>query len=148
MTVHTNLSRHDNAVLNGGTAGNADLRREQHVPANMNTMANLHQVVDLRSGLYPRLANSRTVDCDMGSNFNIVLDDHIPHLRNLLVRAVRSLGKPVAVAADHRGILQHHAVAEHYSLPDSDVRMNHAIGANDHTGTKRDVGVNNSPRPN
>ena len=147
MTVHTDLSRQNNSVLNGGTTGNTDLGRKQHVPANMNAMADLHQVIDLRSGLYPCLTNSGTVHRDMGPNFNIVLDNHIPHLWNLLVRAVRPLGKPEAVAAYHRGVLQHHAVTEHYSLTHSDVRVNHAIGPDNHTGTKRNVRMNNGPWP-
>ena len=106
------------AVADHGAAGNADLRREQHVLAEHHAVRDLHQVVDLRAGLDPRLAHRRPIDRRVGADLDVVFDHDRRGLRNLFVRAIRPLREAVAVAADHGAVLDDHARADRAPLAD------------------------------
>ena len=56
------------------------------------------------------------VDGGEGADLHVVLDHHDADLRDLLVAAVRVAREAEAVAADHRAVLHHHAVAEPAAL--------------------------------
>ena len=118
MAADANLAAELDAVANHGAAGDADLRREQYVPAKDHAVRNLHEVVDLRARLDPRLADRRPIDRRVGADLDIVLDHDRRGLRDLFVRAVRTRREAVAVAADHGAVLDDHARADGAALAD------------------------------
>ena len=123
-----------------GAAGDADLRGHQHVAADGDAVADLHEVVDLRARLDARLADRRTIDRRVRAELDVVFDDDGGDLRDLLVRAVAAADEAVAVAADHDAVLQDDAIADRHALADRDVGMDHAVGADARAGADRDVG--------
>ena len=51
-------------------------------------MRDLHEVVDLRAGADPRLADRRPIDRRVGADLDVVFDDDVGVLRDLQMRAV------------------------------------------------------------
>ncbi len=68
--------------------------------ADLHVVCNLHQIVDLRATTDPGLAESRTIDADVGAELDIVLENDDPDLRHLVVDAVNGR-ETKAVGADH-----------------------------------------------
>jgi hypothetical protein len=88
------------------------LRGEQHVLAEHDAVAHLDEVIELRPGLDPRLADGRPIDGRVGANLDIVFDHDRARLRNLLMRSIGARRKPVAIAAHHRAVLDDHPRAD------------------------------------
>src|SRR4030095_2198745 len=132
-------------IVDVSTAGDADLGGQQHVAADGDTVANLHEIVDLRARLDARFADRRTIDRRVRAQFHIVFDDDGGHLRDLFVGAVTATDEPVTVAADHDAVLQHDAIAERHALSDRDVRMDHTVRPDASTRTDSDVGKDDRP---
>ena len=114
-------------ILDRRAAGNSDLRREQHVAADRHAVRDLHEVVDLRSGADPRLADGGAIDRRIRPNLHVVFDDDIADLRDLLVSAIRACGEAEAIAADDRAVLNDDAVAELHAFPDRNLGVDHAV---------------------
>ena len=112
MAADADLAAEHHVVADLGAAGDADLRRHQHVAPDAHAVRDLHQVVDLGAGLDARLADRRTIDGGVRAELDVVLDDDGGDLRNLLVRAVAPADEAVAVAADDDAVLQDDAVAD------------------------------------
>ena len=89
MARHADLSRQRDVVADRGAAGDADLRDQQRVPADVHAVADLNEVVDFGAGLNPRFADGRPIDRRVRADFDIVFDDDARRLRNFLVGAVR-----------------------------------------------------------
>ena len=87
-------------------AGDADLRGQQHAAADRDAVRDLHEVVDLRAGADPRLADRRPIDRRVGADLDVVFDDDVGVLRDLQVRAVRLPREAEAVAADDGAVVQ------------------------------------------
>ena len=118
-------------VADRRAAGDADLRRQQGVPPDVHAVADLHEVVDLGAGLNARFADGGPIDRRVRADLDVVFDDDDAGLRNLLVRAVGAPDEAVAVGADHRAVLDDHAVADDDALADGHVRVNDAVVADD-----------------
>ena len=108
--VDAGLPGHHHVVVDRRAAGDADLRREQHVAADLHAVRDLHEVVDLGAGRDARLADRRTIDRRVRADLDVVFDDDAADLRNLQVRAVRPAREAEAVAADHGAVVHDDAV--------------------------------------
>ena len=73
--------------------------------ADGHAVGDLHQVVDLRARLDPRLAHRRPIDRRVGADLDVVFDHDDRRLRDLLVRAVGVVREAEAVAANHGAVL-------------------------------------------
>ena len=104
-------------------------------------MAYLYEVVDFRAGLNAGFANRGAIDGRIGADLHIVFDHHDAGLGNLLVRAVGTADESIAVAADHRAVLQHHAMADDDPLANRDLRVNDAVIADRRAVADRHVRV-------
>ena len=111
------------------------------VAAHRDAVRDLHQVVDLRAGANPRLADRRPIDRRIGADLHVVFDHDAADLRNLVVGAVGAPREPEPVAPDDRAVLQDDAVADDDALADRDTRVHDAVVADDRAGADRDVRV-------
>src|SRR5512138_1253022 len=121
MPADADLAAKHHIVLDVRAAGDTHLRRHQHVASDADAVTDLHEVVDLRARLDPRLADGRTIDSGVRAQFDVVLEHHGRHLRDLRVRTVAAADEAVPVAADDDAVLQHHAIADGHALADGDV---------------------------
>ena len=119
VAADADLAAEHHAVADHGAAGNADLRRQQRrcwpstTPCAICTRLSIFV-----PGLDARLADRRPIDRRVGADLDVVFDHHRRRLRNLFVRAVGALREAVAVAADHRAVLDDHARADRAALAD------------------------------
>ena len=96
MACHPNLARQDDPVAKMGAAGNAALRDKNARTPHLDIVADLDQVVNLRAGLNPGAAETRTVNGGVGAHLDVVVKLDNPDLRNLLVAGGGGLvAKPV-----------------------------------------------------
>src|SRR5215218_5858082 len=118
MAGDADLPTQHHIVAQDGAPGDAHLRGEQRVSADEDTVRDLHEVIDLRTGADPRLPHRRTIDRRIRANLDVVFDDDIGDLRNLLVRAVGSMGEAEPVAADDGAVLNHAPRADYDAFAD------------------------------
>ena len=71
------------------------------------------EVVELHTLVDARRAHSGTVDGGIGTDFHIVLNDHITHLRDLLVMAVRLRCEAETISPDDHAGMKDTIVANH-----------------------------------
>ena len=77
---NADLSGENHVVAYIGRSRQANLRDEQRVVAYAATVADLHQVVDLRAASNAGFANAGAVNAGVGLNLNIAFDDHVARL--------------------------------------------------------------------
>ena len=112
-------------------AGDADLRGEQHVPADRHAVRDLHEVVDLGAGADARLADGGAIDRRVRADLDVVLDRRRRRSAGSCGACRRALREAEAVAADDGAVLDDDAVADLHALADRDARVDHAVLADD-----------------
>jgi hypothetical protein len=94
---HADLPSQRGVTAYPGAARNSDLRHDQTMLANDDVMADLHEVIDLGALADNRRPKRAAVDGDVGSNFNIIVDDDLADLRDFPLNAgVQDVTKTVA----------------------------------------------------
>src|SRR2546422_2248028 len=102
--------QHD-AAADPARPRDSHLGHDDRVLTDLDVVADLHQVVDLGPAADDRLPERGAVDRRVRPNFDVVLDQHRAHLRDLPVRfAVEGVAE--AVGANHRARVNHDALAE------------------------------------
>src|SRR5262249_6343633 len=86
-------------------------RGDQAVASDRDVVRDLDEIVDLGALADYRVARRPTVDCGVGSDLDVVLNDDAPGLRNLLV-PLRRREVAEAVLADAGAGMNDHAVAD------------------------------------
>src|SRR5688572_6274338 len=87
MTRETDLAGEGHVLANFCTTGNANLRDDNGVFANDDVVADLDQVIDLRTFTDNRAAKRTTIDRHVRANLDIVMNDHVADLRHFAVDA-------------------------------------------------------------
>src|SRR5262249_37312166 len=146
MTGDADLPCQDDVVFDDGAAGNADLRGQQHPPADADAVRDVNEVVDLRAGLNARFADGRSIDRAVRADLDVVLDDDGGGLRDLEMRAIRLLREAEALAADDHAVVEDDAVTDNGPLADRGMRANHAVVADGGAGANRDVWIQDRSR--
>ena len=141
MAADPDLPAEHHVVADLRAAGDADLRRHQHVASNRHAVRDLHEVVDLGARLDARLPDGRPIDGRVRAKLHVVFEDDGGDLRDLFVGPVAAAHEAVAVAADHHTVLQDDAIAEGHAFANRDVRVDDAVRADARTGADRHVGV-------
>src|SRR5919201_2096195 len=130
---HTDLSGQDDAASQPRAAGDADLRDQDRVLADLHVVTELHEIVDLGPAADDRIAECRAVDRAVRTDLDVVLDDDAARLRNLAMpRAVEGEAKPVG--ADDRAGMHQHALSQSRSGEERHVGAEHALLADLHAG--------------
>jgi len=111
MVGNADLTGQHGEVGNCRAAGDTDLRDNQAMAADRNVVSDLHEIVDLGSLTDDRVAGGAAVDRGIGANFDLILDNHAPGLRNFLM-AVPGRQKTEAVLADAHARMDDHAVSD------------------------------------
>src|SRR6266581_2532220 len=81
---HARFATHNDTVLDRGATRDSDLGGEQTVTSDRHVVRDLHQIVDLASLPDHGVPDGPAVDRGIGANFDVVLDDDAPDLRNLV----------------------------------------------------------------
>ena len=117
---HADLAGHGHVVADGDRAGDADLRHEQAVLADLGAVADGDQVAEFGALADDRLAEGGAVDAAVGADLDVVADLHVADLRDLLP-LLADRGVAQAVLADDRAGVDGHAVAQDHLFVDHDV---------------------------
>ena len=83
MSRDADLPTQGDMIPQSGTTGDANLGDQNAVLSNHHVVADLNQVIDLCSFSNHGRSKRTSIDCDVGTNFNIVLNPYRSHLRNL-----------------------------------------------------------------
>jgi len=126
---HSDLPRQNHTIAYFRGAAEADLRAEQGIVADLRSVADLHQVVNLDSTTDVGFADTGAVDAGVGLDFHIVFDHNWGGLRNFVPFAIVSLGKAEAVRADDDSVVQQDVIADAAVLANHGVRMGEEIVA-------------------
>src|SRR5688572_25537447 len=136
MTGDADLTRKHDATTDAGASGNADLRGDQRVLANLNAVRNLHEVVDLRAGAYAGLPDRRAIDRRIRPDLDVVFDHDGRALGDLAMRAVPAGDEPETVAADDGAVLHDHTLADRAALAHRYARVKNTVVADRCAGTE------------
>src|SRR5260221_4207866 len=85
IVVQADTCTQYNEIFKCRTAGNSSLRHQNAMPANADIVAYLNQVVDLSTLADHGIANSASIDCRAGTDFDIVQNDNATDLRDFEV---------------------------------------------------------------
>src|SRR3989338_5988591 len=88
MPGDTRLSGESYFFLYMGAPGNPDLRHNNTILSDNHIMRNLHEVIDFCSSSNKRFIKTRPVNCDIGSDFDIILNHDRSNLRDLFMYTI------------------------------------------------------------
>ena len=111
MVGNADLTGQHGEVANCHAAGDTDLRDNQAMAADRNVVSDLHEIVDLGSLTDDRVAGGAAVDRGTGANFDLMLDNHAPGLRNFLMAVARGQ-KTKSILPDAYARMNDHPVAD------------------------------------
>lgn len=100
MTIHAGLSGHDDVVADLGAAGDADLRAEEIVLADLDIVSQVAEVIDLGTAADNGIIHRTVVDGGAGADFDVVADDSAAELADVMVMALFIGGEAEALTAD------------------------------------------------
>src|SRR5271156_3849292 len=145
MVGDTYLSAKHGEISDLHAASYAGLRRNKAMPPDRAVVCDLDQIVDLGALTDGRIAGGAAVDRRIGSDLDIVLNDHAPRLGNLLVTSWRrQIAK--AVLADPGARMDDHAVTDQRVL-DGDTGADNAVAPNAYVGTDHSAGPDHRAGP-
>jgi hypothetical protein len=145
VSRHAHLAGQRHIVTDGGTAGDADLGREERVPTDVHAMPYLNQVVDFCARLDACLADGGSIDRGVGADFDVVLKDDDGRLWNFLVGPIGSPHEAVTIGANDGAVLDDNPVAEDDALADRGVRVNDAVVSDDGAVTDEHIRMDDRP---
>src|SRR5215831_942713 len=146
MVREAHLPGGDHAAAEPARAGDADLRHDDRVLADLDVVADLHKVVDLRAPTDDGPTEHGAVDRGVGTDVHVVLDHDDADLRDLAMPgAVEDVAEPVA--PDDGTRLDDHPAAEADALAQHHPWMEHRILADLDAGSDVDHRVDARPRP-
>ena len=87
-------------------------------------MCQMNKIVELHPFMDPSGTHGGTVDRGIGTDFHIIVNDHISHLRNLVVVSVSLGSEAKAIGTDHGTCMDDAALTHHRIAikPDSRVQ--------------------------
>ena len=123
-------SAHHHVVSDRAAARNAGMRGKHAMPADLDVVRDLDEVVDLGPLPDHGVADGAAVDGGIGADLDVVLDDDAADLRNLAVAAgARQIAE--AILPDAHAGMDDDAVADQ-RMHDRRARADHAIAADAH----------------
>src|SRR5204863_3744499 len=128
MAGETTLAGNRHVIAQLGRAGNADLRDEQAMFADLHVVSDLDEIIDLGPLAYHGLAERRAIDGGTGADLDIVLDPHDSDLGDLVMFAtVRR--KTVTVGTDDDTGMDDAPAADASAVVNDDVWIDDAVVA-------------------
>ena len=103
MIDNPGLSGEHGTIADFAAAGNTHERSHDYMLTDIIVVRDMHQIIDLRSTADTRLAQGGAVDAGIGTDFDIVPDNHDSQLRDfVMVVAQPSEAIPIQTDADSR----------------------------------------------
>src|SRR6185436_16574201 len=115
--------------------------------ADRDVVGDLNQVVDLGALLDDRLTECGAIDCDIGSQFYVILDGNPAELRNFVMPPL-VLHIAESVASDYRAAMNDDAGSNCAALPDHDVGIEQRIVSNRRIVTHKNTWIERDSRAN
>lgn len=100
MAIHTGLSGHDDVITDLGAAGDADLRAEEIVLADLDIVSQMAKVIDLGAAADDGVIHRTVVDGGAGADLDVISDDSAAELTDVMVVACLVSGEAEALTAD------------------------------------------------
>src|SRR5580700_7590887 len=138
MFADADLAAQHDVIFNHDAAGKTGLRRDHHILAEPAVVADVDQVVDLRSPPDPCFVQRSSVDGRVGSDLDIVLDHKPAPLRKFFVASTLGITHvSEAIAAEYRARMHNHAIAQLRPRVDCYIRIDLALPPNLHPSPNR-----------
>src|SRR6266567_5101440 len=125
-----NLPRQNAAIADVCRAGKPDLSTKNCILADFASVADEHQIINLRSAPDPRLSHGRPVDARVGLNLHVILDYNGSLLHDLVPSPVRTLREPESISTDDDTVLQDHTISNTTVFTHHGLRMREEIVSN------------------
>lgn len=100
MAIHAGLSGHDDMIPDLGAAGDANLRAEEIVLADLDIMSQMAKIIDLGAAADDGVIHRTVVDGGAGTDLDVVSDDSAAELANVMVVTLFISGEAEALTAD------------------------------------------------
>lgn len=100
MTIHAGLSGHDDVIADLGASGDADLRAEEIVLADLDIVSQMAKVIDLGAAADDGVIHRTVVDGGAGADLDVISDDSAAQLADVMVVACLVSGEAEALTAD------------------------------------------------
>ena len=147
MAGDARLSRQKHPIADAAAAGHADLAAEDAALADLRVVADLHQVVDLRSATDRGGVEGGPIHRRVGADLHVVPDHDDADLRQLdLGGGFRALREPETVRAQDDTGVHDHPLADAGAVVDHDVGMEHGAGAQTAAAAYHGVGADHHAR--
>ena len=101
MSDEARLSTHHAVLAEMRRAAHAHLCRQSGVLSYLHIVGQMDKIIQFHALVDTRRAHRGAVDGGVGPDFHVVVDDHIAHLRDLLVMAVGLRGEAKAIGTEH-----------------------------------------------
>src|SRR5439155_22013443 len=88
MVRYSDLAAHDHMMAQYARAGDASLRRNHCMRADLHVVADVHQVIELHTFCNARVVERTTIDCGVRAYLNIVANLDNAHLRKFPVAPI------------------------------------------------------------
>ena len=122
VTRHPHLTRDRHVITDLRAASDSHLRHQNTVLPDSHIVGDLNQVIDLGTTADHRGPESRPIDRHIRTDFNVIMDDHLPHLRHL---AVLTLVEHIAEAirTNHRARMNTHTPPQRTAWVERHIRI-------------------------
>src|SRR6266446_1656677 len=129
MIAKAHLSANDAVVLDNHAAADAGLSGNNHMFADVAVMADVNQIVQLRTAPNARATQGASIHTGISAQLDIVFYDYCADLRKFVVTLIlANIAK--TVRANNYTRVQNHSVPDGDVIINHDVRMNDTIAAN------------------
>src|SRR5438046_1220925 len=108
--------------------GNARLRCNDGVLADLNVVGNLDKIVELHTAANDGRFERAAIDTSVGADLDVIFDNNLAHLRKFHM-GVAVFHKPETVCADYRASMNDDAVSNFNTLVNDDSRIERAVVA-------------------
>src|SRR5690606_6187974 len=110
-------------VAHFAASGDAGLCYHYIVRPDLRVMADLDQVVQFGSLADDGAADRGPIDGCVGADLHIIVQDHIAHLRHLLVHTILVRREAETIGPDHRSAVDDAVAADHHAIVDLHARV-------------------------
>lgn len=107
----TRLACHDNKITQPGAARDSSLAYEQTAFADDNIVRDLNEIIDLCAAPNHGRTERSTIDANVRTDFDIVMNDHVSDLENLAMLALIE-NVTVAIGTDDRSCVNTDAMTD------------------------------------
>lgn len=131
MTGYACLSGKNDVPASLGRPRKANLSANQSIGADLRSMADLREVVDLYACADAGFSDTGTINAGVGLHLHRILENGGAGLHNLVPYSCIIFGKTEAVRADDSAVLQHNVITDAAMLADNGVRVSKKVVTNE-----------------